>query len=110
MRTKRLPAADQVRASHAAAGAQIYATTVDLVKDLARNPIVELVVAYVLIEKLQQQGTLSQPMGTFMEAGIAGIITAQQIAPLAPYLAQGAQGIAGGLGALGGLLALPGPP
>lgn len=107
---KRRQESDAVRQAHAAAGAQVYASTIDLVRDLAKNPIVELITAIVLIEKLQESGVLSDFLGSSMQVGVAGIITAQQIAPLAPYLAQSAQGLAGGVAAIGGLLALPGPP
>ena len=106
---KQLQTSESVRVAHAQAGAQVYTTTVDLVKDLAKNPIVELVISFVLIERLQQSGVLSNLMGTAMEAGIAGIITAQQLAPLMPDIVKGTQGLAGALGALG-MLALPGPP
>lgn len=100
---------DAVRAAQIAAGAQVYQTTADLVKDLAKNPIVELVVSFVLIEKLQQRGLLSQVLGTAMEAGIAGIVTAQQIAPLMPAIAGSAQGLTGALAGVAALAA-PGPP
>lgn len=101
---------DAVRQVHAATGASVYASTVDLIKDLARNPVVELIVAIVLIERLQQNGVLSQLMGTLLEGGVAGIITAQQLAPLAPALAQGGQSVAGLIGGVGALTALPGIP
>ncbi len=64
----------------------MYHDTVGLISELARNPIVELVLAFALIEKLQDRGVFGSLQATLMEAGVTGIISAQQIAPLLPSL------------------------
>jgi hypothetical protein len=75
---------------------EIYAQTVDLVKTLAANPVVELILAFALIEKLQDRGVLGSLQGTAMEAGVGALIAAQQMAPLMPSLIQaGTKGIEG---------------
>lgn len=66
----------------------VYGQTVDLVKSLAANPVVELILAFALIEKLQDRGVLGETQGTLMEAGVSGLIAAQQLAPLMPSLIQ----------------------
>ncbi len=82
----------------------IYAETVDLIQSLAKNPIAELIVGFALIEKLQDNGVLGDMQGNVMEAAIAGIIIAQQIAPLVPAMMQAGKSlgdVAGGIAALG---------
>lgn len=82
---------------------EIYQNTVDLVKDLAKNPIVELVVGFALVEKLQDNGVLGNWQGNLVEATIGGLIVAQQIAPIVPDLIKGGESL---LGVLGGAAAL----
>lgn len=91
-----------VRQAQIESSSQIFARSVDLMIALAKNPIVELIFAFALVEKLQERGVFSDVQGTLLEAGIGGIITAQQLAPLMPAFAQGAQGAA----ALAPLLAM----
>lgn len=81
-------------------------------KDLARliitNPVAEIVGGFVLIELLQRYPT-SRPIignwqGNLMETGLAGIITAQQIAPLLPTMGEAAGSLLKAAGPLTALL------
>lgn len=56
--------------------------------ELIRNPIVEIVGAFVLVEELQRTGHLGSISGTVLEGLVGGTIVAQQIAPLMPSLAE----------------------
>lgn len=70
----------------------------DTAKEFARllitNPIVEIVGGFVLVELLQRYPTsrpiIGNAQGNGLELGLAGIITAQQIAPALPYLGEAA--------------------
>ncbi len=91
---------DAVRIAHIERDRAMYAETVGLLKDLARNPVVELVGTFLLVEKLQRDGVLSEGLftaGTTIEAAVTGIIVAQQIAPLMPDIVKSAGGLASAL-------------
>lgn len=66
----------------------------NLVRDLAKNPVLELVGAFVLVEALQRfpadRPIIGNLQGNMLETAIGGIITVQQLAPSLPYLVQGA--------------------
>jgi hypothetical protein len=80
--------------------ANAYALAVELIK----NPVVELVGAWYVIEYLQSKniGTIS---GTFVEAAIGGTILAQQLAPIMPDLIKAGTDMLGMVKDLGGALA-----
>lgn len=66
---------------------------IDLAVKLAGNPIIEIVGGFALIE-LGQRYPKDKPLftgfqGNLMQAGLGGIITAQQLAPIMPQLLQG---------------------
>lgn len=75
----------------------MYRDTLGAVVELAKNPIVELVVSFALIEKLQARGVFGPVQATLMETGVATLITAQQIAPLVPDLLKAGGSLAGAL-------------
>jgi hypothetical protein len=64
-----------------------------LLSDLLKNPIIELVGGFVLVETLQRypksRPIIGNVQGNLIEGGIAAIIMAQQLAPSLPYLVQG---------------------
>ena len=68
-----------------------------LFEELLKNPIIELVGAFVLIETLQRHPSsnpiIGNVQGTLMEAGVAGIISMQQIAPVLPHITQATAGL-----------------
>lgn len=85
-----------------------------LIRELMRNPLVELILLYVIIETLQ---TIPSPFsketgapiipskaGTAAEAAGIAAIWAQQLAPLMPSLTEGAAKIIGSLTPLTALL------
>lgn len=84
-----------------AESASIYSDTVKLVSELAKNPIVELILAFAVIEILQDRGVIGDLQGNLMEAGVAGIITAQQLSPILPDLLKSAGGISSIAGLIG---------
>lgn len=79
----------------------------DTMKELLHNPVVEIVAAYVIIELLQRypanKPIIGSIAGTVAEAGCLAAVGMQQIAPLAPSIAQGTESIAK---VIPGLLAL----
>ncbi len=66
----------------------MYHDTVQLLTELAKNPIVELITAVLVIEKMQDLGIIGGWQSLVGEGAITSIITAQQIAPLLPSLIQ----------------------
>lgn len=77
--------------------ANAYALAVELIK----NPVVELVGAWYVIELLQSKG-VGEISGSFVEAAIGGTILAQQLAPIMPDLIKAGTDIAGSLKGLAG--------
>jgi hypothetical protein len=84
--------------------------TLSFLKEMMKNPIFELVAGLALITYLnrgtqswQEAMTGIDLKATVEGAGLVTIIGLQQLAPLAPYIAQGAEGLGK---ALPGLLAL----
>jgi hypothetical protein len=79
----------------------------DTIREMLHNPVVEIIAAYVIIELLQRYPTNKPIMGsiagTVAEAGCLAAVGMQQIAPLAPALAQGTESLSK---AIPGLLAL----
>ena len=69
--------------------AQLEVVT-EITKEVLRNPVVELVSVYALVEYFQKKGYFSWLSGTALEGVASAVIVAQQIAPLMPYLGQGA--------------------
>lgn len=70
----------------------------EIAKLLLTNPAIELVLGFTLVE-LGQRYPTHKPLftgvqGNLMQAGMAGIITAQQIAPLMPQIAAGGASLA----------------
>jgi len=83
--------------------AQIVADR-QLAIEIIKNPVVEILAAYISIEWLQRHGQMPALAGTIAEAGVLTAVGMQQIAPLAPYIAQGAQGLAGSIKAIAPLM------
>lgn len=82
---------------------------IGLVRDLVKNPIIEVVAGFVLVETLQRypknRPIIGNIQGDIIEAGIGGLIMAQQMAPLVPYATQGLGELLGAVGKLAPLLA-----
>lgn len=84
---------DAVKIARITASASKRAADAESLRVLMNNPIIELLVGFALVE-IGQRYPQDKPLftgtqGNLMQAGIAGLITAQQIAPLTPALAQG---------------------
>jgi hypothetical protein len=81
---------------------------IGLLRDLVKNPVVELVGGYVLVEYLQRHPTarpiIGNLQGNAIEAAFTAIIAVQQLAPSVPYLAQGASDVLGAVGKLAPVL------
>lgn len=79
----------------------------DTMREMLHNPVVEIIAAYVIIELLQRYPSdrpiIGSVAGTVAEAGCLAAVGMQQIAPLAPSIAQGTESIAK---VIPGLLAL----
>lgn len=79
----------------------------DTMREMLHNPVVEIIAAYVIIEMLQRYPSdrpiIGSVAGTVAEAGCLAAVGMQQIAPLAPSIAQGTESIAK---VIPGLLAL----
>lgn len=73
----------------------------EVVKELIRNPVVELVAAYVIIEYLQKEKIIPDMAGNVVEAAVVAAVGLQQLAPLAPYIAQSTEGLFKMVGSLG---------
>lgn len=71
----------------------VEVATLRAVQEIMRNPIIELVGGFVLVEWLQRfpanRPIIGNLQGNLIEAGIGGVVIAQQIAPMMPYLVQG---------------------
>lgn len=52
--------------------------------ELIRNPVVEIVGAYIIVEYCQKRGLIPSLAGTFAETAVIGAVTIQQIAPIIP--------------------------
>jgi hypothetical protein len=74
----------------------------DTFRELLRNPVVEIIAAYVIIELLQRypanKPIMGSVAGTIAEGGCLAAVGLQQLAPLAPYIAQSTEGVMGMLG------------
>lgn len=83
----------------------------DLLKELIKNPVFEILTAVVAIEALQKANVISDRgwlnAGTIAESGIMACVFAQQIAPLMPYVAQSAEGLGKVVSSLAPLALLP---
>jgi len=81
----------------------------DNLRELLHNPVIEIIAAYVIIEMLQRYPSnrpiMPSTAGTIAEGGCLAAVGMQQLAPLAPYIAQGTESLAK---AIPGLLALGG--
>jgi len=77
--------------------ANAYGLAVELIK----NPVVELVGAWYIIEYLQSKG-IGTISGTFVETGIGVTILAQQLAPIMPDLIKAGSDIVGTIGKVAG--------
>jgi len=64
----------------------IYQSNIALMQEIIRNPIVEVIGGFVAVEMLQrypdERPIIGNLQGSLIEAGIAGIITAQQLPPM----------------------------
>lgn len=65
-----------------------------LIRDLVNNPVIEILVAYIVIEALQKQGLMPALAGTLAEGGILTAVACQQLAPIVPDLVHGGGDIA----------------
>ena len=74
----------------------------ETMKLLLTNPVVEIIAAYVLIELLQRypanKPIIGSIAGTIAEGGCLSAVALQQLAPLAPYIAQSTESVMGMLG------------
>lgn len=65
---------------------------INLIGKAISNPIIELVGGFVLVETLQRfpedRPIIGNLQGNLMEAGIGGIITVQQLAPILPDISR----------------------
>jgi hypothetical protein len=100
---------DAVKVARIKASADKELKAMELAKALITNPAVELLLsAYILIQ-MRQHKLFSGVTGGVEEATlmalIAGCVGLQQVAPLAPSIAQGAEGLGK---AIPGLLAIAG--
>lgn len=62
---------------------------IDLAKEAMSNPVVEIILAYLVIEAAQRRGLLPDVAGNVAEGGVLTAVAWQQIAPSVPYLVQG---------------------
>jgi len=69
----------------------------EMLKTMMSNPVVELIGAYVLVESLQKAAVIPDKAGTACEIAIVAAVGMQQLAPLAPYIAQRVEGLGQGL-------------
>jgi len=87
---------------------EISLARIELARDLAKNPILELVAGFVLVETLQRYPTgrpiIGNLQGNALEGLFAGVVTVQQLAPSLPYLTQAAGQLVGSLGKLAPVL------
>lgn len=63
----------------------------EILRELLRNPVIEILVLYIAIEALQKQGIIGSFAGTVAEGAGLGAIGLQQIAPLMPSMAEKGQ-------------------
>lgn len=61
-----------------------------LLVEALKNPVVELLLGYLVIEYAQRHGWMPQLAGTIAEGGVLTVVAYQQIAPLMPSILQGA--------------------
>ena len=91
-----------VKAAQILAKKEISLARIELARDLVKNPILELIAGFVLVESLQRYPS-SRPIignlqGNALEGLFAGVVTVQQLAPSLPYLTQAAGQVLGALG------------
>ena len=100
--------ASELSAAKILAKAEKHKADVELMKALISNPVVEIVGAYVIIESLQATKMIGNVAGTAAEAGCLAAVALQQLAPLAPYIAESAKGIGSTVAKVAPLLAMAG--
>ena len=88
---------DSVKLAKINARAARELKAMELAKAVITNPAVELILAAYIVIQMRKHGLFSGLSGGVEEASlmafIAGCVGLQQIAPLAPAIAQGAEGI-----------------
>lgn len=99
---------EQVKLAKIQASAARRVAEYQLVSELIRNPIVEVVALYAAVEYLQKKGVIPNTAGTVAE-GVGDIaIIYQQLAPSIPMIAQSAgtliESVGGALGGIAGKL------
>lgn len=77
--------------------ANAYALVVELIK----NPVVELLGSWYIVEELQKRG-VGTWSGSFVELAIGGTIVAQQLAPIMPDLIKAGTDLTGLIGGMAG--------
>lgn len=97
-----IPPVKSATVQNHAAKYEYKAKELQVLKDLLTNPVFEILLGYVAIEAMQvtqspftrTPAAMMPPLaGTIAEAGILTAVAMQQLAPLAPYMAQGAKGL-----------------
>lgn len=88
---------EAVRLAQIQLQAQREKQSFEILKAAFSNPIVELVAGFTLVEFGQRYPTgkplFTGTQGNLMQATMAGLITAQQIAPLIPSMAAGGESV-----------------
>lgn len=87
----RKPTSDAVRLARIEKSRAIDEARLRLAGDLLKNPVIELIGAFVLVEALQRfpqdRPIIGNLQGNLLEAALSGIIGIQQLAPSLPYIA-----------------------
>lgn len=98
----------ELKAARQVAKAEMHKHDIELIREFVRNPVVEIIAGYVIIEALQKQGIVPSIAGTVAEGGILASVAYQQLAPIVPDLLKGGSEAVGqifkalpALGALG---------
>lgn len=76
----------------------VRAQNLEFAKATLGNPVVELLALFLIVEYAQRQGWLGSIAGTALETTGTAAVALQQLAPLAPYIAQGVSGLGGIIG------------
>lgn len=97
---------DSLRIAKINARAMREKAELELMREIVKNPVIELIGAFVIVETLQRYPA-SRPIignwqGNILEGSIGGIIGIQQLAPSLPYLAQATGDIMGAIGKIAG--------
>lgn len=74
----------------------------DIILALVKNPVVDLIAGFVVVEALQRfpsdHPIIGNLQGDLIEAALAGIVSIQALAPSIPYIAQGTSDLLGAVG------------